>query len=273
MKRVVKVTLQTLVASERLLNSLPKVRVNSKVIPIYGSIASEIPFVEHEGIFCPICPSNVVADLVLMGQMKTDISHTRAYLFWCTACQTVSYLPVTKRGEFQVTFAKIRRSLAEIHNPILSLITALNFDFSAYLMQTAIVNYQETLDSMYTKKNAHQLILQLKRMNGGGQPVYAPAEVQKSLETRRLAILLKLIEFDGSASIRTIALALKIEQPLIADTMIGMVKEKLLTAIAVGKGKEAFQIYQIADDALKTVKEAVEKAASVDDNEKKKPTS
>lgn len=257
-KRVIQISLPTMVASDQFLNSLPKVRVNSKVIPIYGDLADEIPFMHDQGIFCPTCPTNVIAELILLGQMKTQVAKIRAYLFLCTACQTICYLPVTKDGEFKITFGKTRnKGLAEISNPTLALFTSQSFDFTEYLMQTAEANYQDVLDKMYTQPPTEsQKIYQLEKVKGSGKTITPFTDSEQG--NLKLDILLKIVEFGGRSSVQSLAIGLKLSETKISELVVKMVKEGMLEALPFNTGGHHQQLYQLSKVALKVLHKKVD---------------
>ena len=164
-KKSIKISLPITTVSDTFLSSLPKIRINPAEIPIVRNEAQLIPFMHSKGILCPICPDKFQGAFILMGQVNTEGRNTRAYLFLCTRCRNVSYLPVTKQGVFKVDYHEQRRlTLAEVSNPLLAQLTTLQFDFDEFIMQTAGVNYKDVLESLKRLYEATDFVSKVKKV-------------------------------------------------------------------------------------------------------------
>lgn len=173
-KKSIKISLPITTVSDVFLSSLPKILINPEEIPIIKNEAELIPFMHDKGILCPICPADFQGTFILMGQVNTLGRQTRAYLFLCTRCRNVSYLPVTKQGVFKVDYhEQRRRSIAEVSNPLLAQFSTLQFDFDEFIMQTAGVNYKDVLISLKKLYESTDFVSKVKKV-----PV-PPATVKK----------------------------------------------------------------------------------------------
>lgn len=173
-RRTIKLTLPITTVSDLFLKSLPRARINTEEIPVIEDEAQLIPFMHSHGIICPICPENLQGQFILLGQVHTATKESRAYLFLCTRCKNVSYLPVTKQGVFKVDYLDARkRTLVEINNPLLAQLSEMRFDFDEFLQGTVGEEYISVLKKLAEVEQIKEFVSKVKKVP---QP---PAEIKK----------------------------------------------------------------------------------------------